>query len=411
MMRFGHVRSLRDLYTCLAGIGLTLFAFGLTLWFNSAFVALFSHAPAVLRWTTSFGVSLLVLMMVCICALVTSKVRGARIAQENIDQLQALLASVPDLTAILQAHLGVTNSTTEAAALAILLGLTEVEAEAARLLVIQDAGKLRAASLYGEARGLIDESTQHIKDMEIHRGQRVQRVEEEGAAIKCIVAQVAELKAFTHAIREVTRMTNLLALNAAIEAARAGTAGKGFAVVAAEVRNLSKQIETAAVQIEKSIGQVADTVSNKFVSMVEQRRNDDETRWLATLSSTMSRLSDDFQASVSELDGVTRHTHVAVSSIRNAVIDVLGHTQFQDASRQQIEHVQSGLAMCGQCMSDAQQGVAGDWTVPLDIAPLYGVIETLRVSYTMQSQHTTHDAVAGGYAIAVNNERPSIELF
>lgn len=409
-MTFGDAISHRDRYTWLAGIGLALFAFGLTLWFNPAFVALFSHSPAVLKWTTSFGMGLLVLMMVCVFGLAANKVRGARIARENMGQLQALLASVPHLTDILQAHLGVTNSTTEAAALAILLGLTEVEAEAARLLAIQDAGKVRSASLYGKAQALIDESTQHLKDMEIHRCQRALRVEEEGAAIQSIVTQVAELKASTHAIREVTKMTNLLALNATIEAARAGTAGRGFAVVAAEVRNLSKQIEAAAVQIEKSIGQVADTVNNQFVAMLEQHSND-EARWLATLGSTMSRLSGDYQVAVGELDGVTQHTRAAVSSIRNAILDVLGQAQFQDVTRQQIEHVQSGLAMCGQRMTDAQQGMTCDWAAPLDIAPMDGVIETLRVSYTMQSQHATHDVVAGGQASVVENERPSIELF
>lgn len=410
-MKLRYVKSRRDLYVWLSGVALALLAFGLTLWFNSAFVAWFSHSPEMLRFTTSFGVGFIVLMSVCVWRLTASKVEGAHIMEANIKRVQALLASVPQLTDILQAQLTETNSTTETAALAILLGLTEVEAEAARLLVIQEAGKARAASLYGDAQALIGESTQHLEEMEIHRRQRVQRVEEEGAAIQSIVAQVAELKTFTYAIREVTRMTNLLALNAAIEAARAGTAGRGFAVVAAEVRHLSKQIETAAVHIEESIAQVSDTVNDKFVAMAEQHRNEDETRWLSSLGSTMSRLSGDFQAAVGELDGVTQHTHAAVSSIRDAVIDVLGQAQFQDTTRQQIEHVQSGLAMCGQRMSHVEQGLAGDWTAPLDIDPLDEIMETLRVSYTMQSQHATHHAVAGGEASAVENERPAIELF
>lgn len=410
-MKFGDVKSHPNRYTWLWGIGLALLAFGLTLWFNPAFVALFSDSAAMVRLTTSFGMGLVVLLMVCVFSLATNKVGGAHIAAENIGRLQALLASVPHLTGILQAQLTETNSTTETAALAILLRLTEVEAEAARLLLIQDAGKVRAASLYGDAQGLIGESTQHLEDMETHRCRRVQRVLDEGAAIQSIVAQVAELKTFTHAIREVTRMTNLLALNAAIEAARAGTAGRGFAVVAAEVRHLSTQIETAAVHIEKSIGQVSDTVNDKFVTMVEQHRNDDESKWLSTLGATMSRLSGDFQAAVGELDGVTQHTHAAVSSIRNAVIDVLGQAQFQDATRQQIEHVQSGLALCGHHMTEAGRGLTGDWTARMDIEPLDSVMETLRDSYTMQSQHATHSAAAGGGTTAVENERPAIELF
>ena len=337
----------------LPAIALALLGFGLAFWFHAAIMACGVHWPAIQRFATSFGVGAIVLMAAGAWRLAANKASGGAMIAENTGRVKALLASVPHLTEILQAQLTQTNGTTETAALAILLRLTEVEAEAARLLLIQETGKARAASLSDDAQELIGESTRSLEEMETYRCQRVRRVEDEGAAIESIVAQVAELRTFTYAIREVTRMTNLLAINAAIEAARAGTAGRGFAVVAAEVRNLSRQIETAAVQIETSIAQVSNTVNDKFVAMAKQNRNDDETRWLATLGSTMSRLSGDFQAAVGELDGVTQHTHAAVSSIRDAVIDVLGHAQFQDTTRQQIEQVQRALAMCGQRMTDA----------------------------------------------------------
>lgn len=410
-----HVRDVISRHASRAGwlpaIAPAVLGFGLAFWFHAAIMACGLHWPAIQRFATSFGIGAIVLMAAGAWRLAAKQASGGGMTAENTGRVQALLASVPHLTELLQAQLTQTNGTTETAALAILLRLTEVEAEAARLLLIQETGKARAAALSDEAQVLIGESTRSLEEMETYRCQRVRRVADEGAAIESIVTQVEELKSFTYAIREVTRMTNLLAINAAIEAARAGTAGRGFAVVAAEVRNLSRQIETAAVQIEASIAQVTNTVNDKFVAMAEQHRNDDESRWLATLGSTMSRLSGDFQAAVGELDGVTQHTHAAVSSIRNAVIGVLGHAQFQDTTRQQIEQVQGALAMCGQRMKDAQQALTGDLTAPLDIAPLDEVIETLRVSYTMQSQHAIHHAVAGGVALVVEDERPAIELF
>jgi methyl-accepting chemotaxis protein len=111
------------------------------------------------------------------------------------------------------------------------------------------------------------------------------------------------------------------------------------------------------------------------------------------------------------LDGLTENTHRAVTSIRDAVIVVLQHAQFQDTTRQQIEHAQKGLAMCGQRMTDVEQGLTGDWMEPLDIQSLDEVLETLRTSYTMQSQHATHHAVVGGQPSTVAQERPAIELF
>ena len=410
-MNFGEIASRGGLTRYAPAIGLSLLAAALTLWFNTAFVALLGASPAMLRASTSLGVALVVFMTVSVVPLCWRRAPGERAVADNVTRLQALLASVPGLTDILSAQLGATNSTTEAAAVAIMLRLTEVEAQAAQLLVIQEAGKARAASLYGDAKELIDDSTQHLLDMERRRCHRVEGVEQERLAIQSIVAQVAELKTHTDAIREVTRMTNLLALNAAIEAARAGTAGRGFAVVAAEVRTLSKQIETAAVHIEKCIGQVSDTVHDKFVAMAEQHRNDDETRWVSTLGTTMSRLSGDFQAAVTELDDVTQHTHTAVSSIREAVIDVLGQAQFQDTTRQQIEHVQSALALCGERMTQVEQGLGGDWNAPMDIVPMDSVIDTLRFSYTMRSQQDTHDALSGVMLASAEDERPAIELF
>lgn len=408
-MESREVKSRSNLYATKAGAVLALLTFGLTWLFNPAFVALFSKSPEMLKFTTSFGMGFTVLLTIFIYRLAAYK--RTSIIGENVKRLQAFIASVPNLTEILQAQLTETNGVTETAALAILLRLAEVEAEAARLMSSMEASKVRAASLYGNAQALIGESRQNLDQMETYRHQRGQQVQEEGAAIQSVVAQVAELKTLTSAIREVTRMTNMLALNAAIEAARAGEAGRGFAVVAGEVRHLSKKIESAAVRIEESIAQVDETVNHKFVAMLAQHRNEDETTWISTLASTMIRLSGDFEAAVGELDGLTQNTHGAVSSIRNAVIDVLGQAQFQDTTRQQIEHVQNGLAMCGQRMSHVEQGLAGDWTEPLDIESLDEVVETLRASYTMQSQHTTHHAVVGGKSATVENERPAIELF
>ena len=411
-MGLRRVKFQRNLHALQVGTALALLAFGLTWWFNSAFVALFSYPPDVRRLTSSFGMGFIVLMTIFIYRLVANKLERNHVIEENVKKLQALLASGPHLTEILQAQLTQTNGVTETAALAILQRLTEVESEAARLLATQEDGKARAASLHDNAQTLIGESRQHLDEMESYRHQRAQQVQEEGAAIQSVVVQVAELKTLTSVIREVTRMTNLLALNAAIEAARAGAAGRGFAVVAGEVRSLSKQIESAAVRIEESIVQVSETVNSKLVTMIEQNRSEDETRWLATLACTMSRLSGDFQSAVGELEGLSQSTHGAVSSIRSAVIDVLGQAQFQDTTRQQIEHVQNGLAMCGQHLMQAEQGLAGNWTAPMDIASMDDAIETLRANYTMQSQHATHHAVAGGQsAVSAGNDRPAIELF
>lgn len=68
-------------------------------------------------------------------------------------------------------------------------------------------------------------------------------------------------------VDNISNQTNLLALNASIEAARAGEAGKGFAVVAGEVRNLSEQSKTSALNVQRRLSEIQDenTHANQLI--------------------------------------------------------------------------------------------------------------------------------------------------
>lgn len=59
----------------------------------------------------------------------------------------------------------------------------------------------------------------------------------------------------------IAKQTNLLSLNASIEAARVGEAGKGFAYVAEEVRKLSEECHTASRDINASIQEITQALT------------------------------------------------------------------------------------------------------------------------------------------------------
>jgi methyl-accepting chemotaxis protein WspA len=69
-------------------------------------------------------------------------------------------------------------------------------------------------------------------------------------------------------ITKVANRTNLLSLNAAIEAEKAGEKAGGFSVVALEMRRLADQTAVAALDIEKQIREMQQTV-REGVSRVE----------------------------------------------------------------------------------------------------------------------------------------------
>jgi len=327
---------------------------------------------------------------------------------ENSGKIRALLSSMPTHARLLQEHLAKATGTTEAAALAIMEGLTDVEGEAAHLLSALEGGKARASSI---AQALIAESKQRVEGLDNFRRHRERQILEDEAAIRSVASQVAELDPLTELIREVTMQTNLLALNAAIEAARAGDAGRGFAVVADEVRKLSTQVESATLRIAESVAKVSATVNQRLLSIVAQDRTEDEARHLSASSATMSTMFEEFQLAVGELDQMSQHTHQAVHSIRGAIVGVLGHIQFQDITRQQIEPVQGWFTRCGQSLGDVADRLADEGIEPLDIPTMDDALESLRSSYTMQSQRVTHNAVVGGRTDLGKDKRPAIELF
>jgi methyl-accepting chemotaxis protein len=160
---------------------------------------------------------------------------------------------------------------------------------------------------------------QTLKDMEI--------ILEDAGHIKKIVAE----------IEYISDQTNLLALNAAIEAARAGEHGKGFAIVADEVRRLSDRSNLAADEIKKLITKVETDMkaiylkTEKSVSESSARSSRAE----VVVVETLKKIDIIMNETKSKLDELGAETESLAKDISSIVVSM----QFQDITRQRIEHV------------------------------------------------------------------------
>ncbi len=326
----------------------------------------------------------------------------------GMERVSADLEAFPALAEILNGHLQEANASTETGAIDIMNALARVREKSESLISHISQHEALASNIASSHATRVSNNSDLLQNLHDYQQMRAAQVVEDGHRIQQVLQQVQGLTGLTQMIREIAGQTNLLALNAAIEAARAGEEGRGFAVVADEVRKLSQQSEEATNLIDQSIAEVTRQVNENLTGMIASSRTEQESQQVQGIVGELTDMSQTFNEVSSYLSGMTRDTSVAMAGIHERIVEALGHMQFQDISRQQIEQVIAAL----EDLKTHFSGVAGilantdpDQSWP----PLAERIEQLRSNYVMQRQHQTHAAVTGDDVS--DNGRPAIELF
>ncbi len=218
--------------------------------------------------------------------------------------------------------------------------------------------------------------------------------------IKIMSEDTMHINKVVDEIEFIAGQTNLLALNAAIEAARAGEHGRGFAIVADEVRKLSDRSNTAAEEIRKLITKIeTDTgviYRNSEVSVSKSYTVSEESATI--VEDTMHKIDGIVEEVKNQLDILTQETQSLAKDIGNIVVSM----QFQDITRQRIEHVIEPLLDFKMELEEMLQSASSIDSKIHEFGSDNNRIEWLENMYTMESERKVLKKILSGKGKDIN---------
>jgi methyl-accepting chemotaxis protein len=155
--------------------------------------------------------------------------------------------------------------------------------------------------------------------------------------ISDVVSQLSKVDDFAANIDNIGKITNILALNASIQAAHSGEAGLGFKVIASEINALSKNSTKSIHEITGITTNLTTKINaiKEELETVFKQSNTIELRTNELFQVTTGRINDTLQEITEKINAIATDAKHLTKEVSKIVVSI----QFQDITRQRIEHV------------------------------------------------------------------------
>jgi methyl-accepting chemotaxis protein len=329
--------------------------------------------------------------------------------RDAMDKVAAELQSFPAFNQVVSRQLAGVATETEAAALQIMERLQVVDGLITDLERFVSKTSSEASEVLASSESRLEANRRLIDSMKSHIQARIDATREEQARITHVVDEARSLESLVDLIKHIAGQTNLLSLNAAIEAARAGEQGRGFAVVADEVRKLSDQTSEAVSKIRDGILTVANSIETEFKEKLADASLNTETQSLELFANQLTEMGERYAELVTRDGEVLAQINQTSSSLSTMFMEVMASIQFQDVTRQQVEHAMKALDRLEAHLAILLLQLNEPGT-QVAFKPLAEHLKEMFEGYVMDQQRNQHSKALGNSAPA-SGGGPKVELF